>query len=98
MGYNRVYVQLSGDLDYDAWEEGLRAGRSFVTNGPLLLVQANERWPGHEFQLAAGPLVVELDVQLWSRDRVPSVQVRYNGQVFRRQRSTINKAAERSCV
>lgn len=83
VGYNRVYVQLPGDLDYDAWWEGLRAGRSFVTNGPLLLVRANEQWPGHEFRLpAAGPLVVELDVQLWSRDRVPSVQVIYNGQVI----------------
>jgi hypothetical protein len=54
-----------------------------VTNGPLLLVRANEQWPGHEFRLpAAGPLVVELDLQLWSRDRVPHVQVIYNGQVI----------------
>jgi hypothetical protein len=38
VGYNRVYVKLDGPLDWDAWWEGLRAGRSFVTNGPLLRV------------------------------------------------------------
>ena len=38
VGYNRVYVKLDGPLDWDRWWEGLRAGRSFVTNGPLLRV------------------------------------------------------------
>lgn len=38
VGYNRVYVKLDGPLDWDRWWEALRAGRSFVTNGPLLRV------------------------------------------------------------
>ena len=29
-----------------AWFEGHRAGRNFVTNGPMLLVQVNDRLPG----------------------------------------------------
>ena len=41
VGYNRVYVHLDGDFSYDAWWRGLAAGRSFVTNGPALLVEAN---------------------------------------------------------
>jgi len=33
---NRVYVELEGDLSYERWLAGLRAGRTIVTDGPLL--------------------------------------------------------------
>src|SRR5262249_40633919 len=49
LGYNRVYVHLDGPFDEHEWWAGLRAGRSFVTNGPLLLVQANGKLPGTVF-------------------------------------------------
>ncbi len=42
VGYNRVYVKLPGKLDHASWWRGLVAGRSFVTNGPILLVSARE--------------------------------------------------------
>ena len=53
LGYNRMYVQLDGDLSYPAWWDGLRAGRVFVTNGPLLRVRADGQPPGHVFTGAA---------------------------------------------
>ncbi len=34
--FNRVYVPLSGELTSDAWLQQLKAGRSFITNGPML--------------------------------------------------------------
>ncbi len=43
-GGDRVYVKLDGPLSYDRWIEGLRAGRSFVTNGPMLQLEV----AGHE--------------------------------------------------
>jgi hypothetical protein len=82
VGYNRVYVHLDGPLDYAAWWEGLKAGRSFVTNGPLLLCRANGQRPGHVFRAAgAGPLQITLDVDLTSEDRVPKLEVIKNGKV-----------------
>lgn len=39
MGYGRVYVNVPGPFHYGQWIEGLRAGRSFVTTGPMLLVE-----------------------------------------------------------
>src|SRR5207302_5270525 len=47
VGYNRVYVHLDKEMDYANWWKGLRAGRSFVTNGPLLRVRVNGQFPGH---------------------------------------------------
>src|SRR5439155_9501505 len=35
VGYDRVYVHLDGELSYERWWEALRAGRVFVSNGPL---------------------------------------------------------------
>jgi TolB protein len=36
VGLNRVYVHVDGPLTHDSWLAGLKAGRTFATNGPLL--------------------------------------------------------------
>lgn len=33
VGLGRSYVRLDGDLDFDAWCEGIRSGRSYVSDG-----------------------------------------------------------------
>ena len=33
---NRVYVDVAGDLTYPAWLAGLREGRTFITDGPIV--------------------------------------------------------------
>jgi hypothetical protein len=81
VGYNRVYVQLDGEFSYDAWWQGLKAGRSFVTNGPLLVCTANGKLPGNIFQ-SDGQLDIELDVELIASDSVPAVEVIVNGRTF----------------
>jgi hypothetical protein len=82
VGYNRVYVYVGRDMTYQRWWEGLKAGRSFVTNGPLLLVRANEQLPGHVFTAPEGEkVVVRLEVELVSADRVPVLEVVVDGRV-----------------
>ncbi len=78
VGYNRVYVHVDGELTYDAWWESLRAGRSFVTNGPMLRVTANGELPGHVF---SGGEAITLAMHLTARDLVPALEVIYNGTV-----------------
>lgn len=53
LGFGRVYVHLGKGkpLDYQAWLEGLNAGRSFVTTGPLLRATINSQQAGHRFTL-----------------------------------------------
>jgi len=38
VGMGRVYVKLDGPLDYERWVEGLRAGRSYVSDGQAHLM------------------------------------------------------------
>ena len=85
VGYNRVYVHL-GDTEFtrDKWFAGLKAGRCFVTNGPLLRVQANRTRSGHVLKLKEDSLKIELDIQLVSNDPVPEIEVIHNGQIIQR--------------
>jgi hypothetical protein len=84
VGYNRVYVHLDGNLTYERWWDGLRAGRSFVTNGPLLRVRVSGELPGYVFTGRKGqPVTLKPSVTLTSRDPVRSVEVIKNGRVER---------------
>lgn len=49
LGFSRVYVHLPDGFTYESWKQGLAAGRSFVTTGPMLLATANGQPPGHHF-------------------------------------------------
>ena len=49
-GYNRTYVKPREPFSVQAWYEGLRGGESFVTNGPMLFVDA-EPLPGGSVRL-----------------------------------------------
>src|SRR5262249_16818202 len=83
VGYNRVYVHVDGDLTWDKWWAGLAAGHSFVTNGPLLLLRANNELPGQTFGLAqnsSGDITIALT--LITLDKVPKIEVIQNGEVI----------------
>ncbi|MGE3805419.1 MAG: CehA/McbA family metallohydrolase, partial [Gemmataceae bacterium] len=85
VGYNRVYVHTGKELDYAAWWAGLRAGRCFVTNGPLLRVEAAGRLPGHVFSAKKGAsLDIDVKAQLDSLDPVPFLEIIKDGKVEKR--------------
>ena len=55
VGLNRVYVQVPDRaLNIADWLEGLRAGRTFATNGPLLGFEIDGRGPGAQVLAPAG--------------------------------------------
>jgi hypothetical protein len=68
LGYDRVYVKLSGGFSYHEWFRALKAGRSFATNGPMIFLTVNGHEPGNSIVLPAttekspGRLKVHADV------------------------------------
>jgi hypothetical protein len=85
VGYDRMYIHLSGELSYENWWQGFKAGRVFVSNGPLLRCRANGRLPGHVFESETGSaLELSLEATLDSRDPVESVEIVQNGHVIRK--------------
>ena len=77
VGLGRSYVRLPGKLDYEEWCEGIRAGRSYVSDGRshLLEFSANGLAAGDsnsELRLAA-PATVKLTARVAARlDEKPS--------------------------
>ena len=51
VGANRVFARVDGDFTYQAWIEALKAGRTFVTNSPVLHFAVNGREPGATVQM-----------------------------------------------
>lgn len=43
LGFGRVYVKIDGQFSYEKWLQGLMEGRSFVTTGPMLMVDYERR-------------------------------------------------------
>lgn len=85
VGYNRVYVHVGPELNHDKWWAGLRAGRSFVTNGPLLRVQASGKLPGHVFSAGAGEKVeIPLKATVTTRDPIRYLEIIKNGAAERK--------------
>lgn len=81
-GYNRVYVYVEGDFTYEKWWDGLRAGRCFVTNGPLILPTVDGQYPGISFSGSEGDeLEYEIAVTLHTREKIEYLEVIQNGEL-----------------
>jgi len=79
-GLLRTYVKAGPRLEHRAFLDGLRRGRTFVTNAPLLTFEVEGREPGGEIALAAGR-ALQARVRLRSAVPVEHLQVMANGKV-----------------
>ncbi len=84
VGLNRVYVRApEGTLLLSSWLEALRAGRSFVTNGPLVAFTLSGRGPGDILDVSAEGSEVSIAASLRSIVPVDHLEVLCNGEVAR---------------
>ena len=82
VGTNRVYVFLGNEYSQEAWWDGLKAGRVFVTNGPLLRPMVEGRPPGCTFAIdSSGSLTLEIGLNLATSVPVEYLQIIKNGAV-----------------
>jgi len=82
LGFNRMYVHVEGELTYDRWWEGVRAGRVTITNGPLLRPIVEGELPGFVFRAEAGQQIeLEMALNFASREGVSAIEVLKNGEV-----------------
>ncbi len=79
VGLNRVFLNQS-DRSADALKKGIREGRGFVSNGPLLGLRVQGQGPGDVLSLAA-PAEVSYRLSLRSPVPVQRVQLFVNGKV-----------------
>ena len=80
VGHQRVYVKLSGPLTYPGWIEGLRQGRSFVTNGPMVSLTVDGLGPGEELKLS-GRKILRIEARGLSLRPFERLEILVNGKV-----------------
>jgi TolB protein len=78
-GADRVYVKIDGPFSYSAWIDGLRAGRSFVSSGPMLELSVDDSRSGDTLRLSA-PREVRIVARATSQFPLNRVEVIFNGQ------------------
>jgi hypothetical protein len=84
LGFGRVYVHLEGAFSYEAWMRGLNEGKSFVTTGPMLLVEVNGKKPGHIFKAEEqSPRTYRVAGTARSAVPLASIEIVVNGEVAR---------------
>ncbi len=81
VGSVRTYVH-TGDrgLDMEAWFEGLRAGRAFVSSGPLVDLTIDGRFPGEEVLLPEDGRTVEIKGRVQSVTELDRIFLVCNGE------------------
>ncbi len=84
VGYSRVYVKIPGRFSYENWVEGLKAGRSFATNGPILSLKVQGREPGDIIRLGAGNGRMEVEASAESLSPLSYLEVVASGKVIAR--------------
>ncbi len=84
VGLNRVFVHSGPRLDYPAWLAGLKTGRTFASNGPLLRFTLNGREAGDELRFAGGVHQLTARVSLRSNVPVERLEIVANGTVVAR--------------
>lgn len=85
-GRERFYTKLGEGLNYDSWIHGVRKGRTFVTNGPMIEFNVGNKDIGGETSLtkADSIKVVGRVIVNPNTDFIDIVEIIHNGNVIKR--------------
>ncbi len=80
IGGDRVYVHTGGKLTYQDWILGLKKGRTFVSNAPLLFFEVEGKLPGSRLTLDQ-PGRIKVKAEAYSQVPMGKLDLIANGQV-----------------
>ena len=83
VGLYRTYARLGEEFSYDAWCRAVRAGRTFLSGGPLLTFSVDGHEPGDTIELS-GPGTVSIHAAVRSIFPLSSLELVRNGEVVAR--------------
>lgn len=84
IGYSRVYVKVPGEFSYENWVKGLKAGRSFATNGPILFLKVDGYEPGDIVRLNEGGRTMTIETEARSLSPLAYLEIVSCGEVVAR--------------
>lgn len=82
VGYNRAYVRAAPEASLDEFNEAWKAGRNFVTNGPMLMLRTDSgKRPGDTIELPKEGRTIKVHVEAISNQPLTAVEIVVNGEV-----------------
>lgn len=79
-GTDRTYAKVDGQLTLPSWLDAVKAGRTFATTGPLLLLDVERKGPGEEVRLPAGAgATVRVTARWQSLSPISALRIYVNG-------------------
>jgi len=81
VGMNRVFIAIVGETTPEKLHSGLKQGRTFVTNGPLLGLEIDGKHPGDDITLAK-PTTLPYHASLRSIVPIDHFELIFNGRVI----------------
>jgi hypothetical protein len=82
--FSRVYAKVQEPLTVPRWLDAVKAGRCFVTNGPLLSLTVDGKEPGDVIALDQ-PHSVKIEARVVGRHDFQRLQLVHNGNVIKTQ-------------
>jgi hypothetical protein len=83
VGANRVFARIDGEFTYQAWIDALKAGRTFITNSPVLSFAVNGRDSGASLRLSsARDKVLRIHAAAESQLAYHHLEIVANGEVI----------------
>jgi hypothetical protein len=83
MGSARTYVKTEGPLSYQSWIDGIRKGRTFASNYPLLEFTVDGKEAGETISLAPGKVKLAVKAHAQSLEPYEQLEIIHNGKVIR---------------
>ncbi|MBV9854466.1 MAG: CehA/McbA family metallohydrolase, partial [Streptosporangiaceae bacterium] len=93
VGLYRTYARLDEEFSYEAWCRAVRAGRTFLSGGPLVTLSVDGCQPGDTVALS-GPGTVSVRATVRSIFPLRSLEVVRNGEVVARTDADGGRQAE----
>ena len=84
MGSARAYVKTEGPLSYDSWVEGVRKGRTFISNYPLIEFSVNGKEPGDTLSVEPGKVQLIVKARAVSLEPYEVLEIIHNGEIVRK--------------
>ncbi len=81
VGSNRLYVRIEGKTSYKNWIEGMKAGRGFISNGPMLTFSVDGHLTGDVVDFR-GPKVVKVKIRAESMLPFGRLELVANGKLI----------------
>ncbi len=83
VGQNRVYANLGPGAAFDTarFYDAVRRGRTFTTNGPMLLLRVNGRLAGDTIEVRDGEKV-RVELEAMAREPIERLELVANGEVI----------------